>query len=78
MATSCSTGASTTGCERSPPTARYVSMYDYLCDNSGCLTGIGTIQGEVMVQDTFHLSRGGALFVAPRIIDAVLGGAKPR
>jgi peptidoglycan/LPS O-acetylase OafA/YrhL len=55
---------------------RFVSMYDTLCNRSGCLTGIGEASGDLMVYDRFHFTVEGSLFVVPKIIDAVLGTGK--
>ena len=52
---------------------RFVSIYDALCNQDGCLTGIGDTKEDVMVFDRVHLTVEGSLFLVKRILDAVLG-----
>jgi hypothetical protein len=56
--------------------ARFVWMYDVLCNAEGCLTGTDEAQGDIIVYDRFHFTVQGSLFVTRRLIEAVLGTGK--
>jgi SGNH domain (fused to AT3 domains) len=57
-----------------PKGAEYISAWDVLCNQDGCLTRIGDAAGDISASDVIHLTEKGSVFLVGSIIDRVLNG----
>jgi peptidoglycan/LPS O-acetylase OafA/YrhL len=52
---------------------RYVSLKDFLCNNSGCLTTVGPdLKNDLIVFDWGHLTKSGAAFISNNLLAKIL------
>lgn len=58
----------------------YISVRDVFCNDDGCLTRIGPNDSELTAFDPGHLTVPGAIYLASRSLDRILGpnGARPQ
>jgi peptidoglycan/LPS O-acetylase OafA/YrhL len=61
-----------------PLGAKFISVWDALCNADGCLTRIGDSAGDISASDQVHLTEKGSVFLVQAIIDEVLGGRPAR
>lgn len=59
--------------QRYPAIVRYVSLKDFLCNNSGCLTTVGpNLKNDLIVFDWGHLTESGAAFITNNLLEKYL------
>ena len=60
-----------------PPNTVYVSLKDFLCDASGCLTRTGAdMKHDLIVQDYAHLTHAGADFITRKLLAKYLAAGQ--
>jgi peptidoglycan/LPS O-acetylase OafA/YrhL len=56
----------------------YISAWDVMCNEDGCLTRIGESAEDISASDFFHLTKKGSEFLIHSVIDEVLGVPTPK
>ncbi|MGA7810459.1 acyltransferase family protein [Bradyrhizobium sp.] len=56
-----------------PKGAEFMSAWDALCNERGCLTRTGAAAGDITASDQVHLTEKGSIFLVQSIIDPLLG-----
>jgi peptidoglycan/LPS O-acetylase OafA/YrhL len=57
-----------------PAGAEFISAYDVMCNQEGCLTRIGDQTRDVTTSDMIHLTERGSDFLVAAVIDRILDG----
>jgi SGNH domain (fused to AT3 domains) len=60
-----------------PKGAEFISAWDVLCNDRGCLTRIGDAASDITASDQVHLTEKGSIFLVRSIIDPLLGAPTP-
>ena len=59
--------------QKYPLIVKYVSLKDFLCNNSGCLTTVGpNLKNDLIVFDSEHLTKSGAAFITNNLLSKII------
>jgi peptidoglycan/LPS O-acetylase OafA/YrhL len=61
-----------------PLGAEFISVWDVMCNTTGCLTRVGGNAMDITASDQVHLTEKASVFVVQSVIDSVLGEQRSR
>jgi len=61
-----------------PAGAEFISAWDVLCNDEGCLTRLGADASDITASDQVHLTEKASVFLVQAIIDRILTPGTPR
>jgi hypothetical protein len=61
-----------------PAGAEFISAWDVLCNEEGCLTRLGADASDITASDQVHLTEKASVFLVQAIIDRILTPGTPR
>ena len=60
-----------------PKGAEFISAWDALCNQEGCLARVGDQASDLTASDAIHLTEKGSVFLIDAVIDRILNGPVP-